>query len=174
MRSYTLHITFRILTIAFSLIASKILVWSFDFHISLFHTSIMIAIVSGIPFYSRSFQVYEQNRFTISKKVYHILLDLFHTTLAFTSIYVIFKDLGNIDLISVLLRDFQSNQSSESMNILMLFIFIISTTIPSAIAGNFIVKTVSKNEKPSYVIRKLFMIRDLRRSEIDSWIYNEL
>lgn len=173
MRPYTLHITFKILTIAFSLIASKILVWSFDFHISLFHTSIMIAIVSGIPLHSRSFQVYEQNRYSITKRIYYISLDLFHTVLVCTSIYAIFKDLGNIDLISVFLGDFQSSQSSESMNILLLFIFVVLTTISSALAGFLILKTVS-NERPNYVVRKLFMIRELRRSEIDSWIYNEL
>ena len=173
MRTYTLHITFRILTIAFSLIASKILVWFFDFRISLFQTSIMIAIVSGIPFYSRNFQLYEQNRYSITKRIYYISLDLFHTFLVFTSIYAIFKDLGNIDLISVFLGDFQSSQSSESMNILLLFIFVILTTISSALAGFLILMTMS-NGRPNYVVRKLFMIRDLRRSEIDSWIYNEL
>ena len=174
MQSTILHISIRTIILILSIIVSRLVVWTFEFNFTPFLISITIAIISGIPLYSRRFQLHDQIKNTLSNRVYFVSLEIFHVMLVFASIYVTFQDLGNIDLVSVFLTDLQPSQTSESFNILILFVFIISTSIPSAIVGAFAGTIASKKEKTNWVLRKLFLIRELPRSEIDSWIFHEL
>ena len=161
MQSTILHISIRTITLILSIIVSRLVVWAFEFNFTPFLISITVAIISGIPVYSRRFQLHDQIKNTLSNRVYFVSLEIFHVMLVFASIYVTFQDLGNIDLVSVFLTDLQPSQTSESFNILILFVFIISTSIPAAIVGAFAGKIASKKEKTNWVLRKLFLIREL-------------